>query len=58
MFTGVGGGGPFGAPALAGARGAALSSSEFSISSLDVIVRALPLVFLPVVVFWRSPETV
>ena len=38
----VGGGGPFGAPTLAGARGAALSSSEFSISSLDVIVRALP----------------
>ena len=42
VFTGVGGGGPFGAPALAGARGAALSSSEFSISSLEVIVRALP----------------
>ena len=42
MFTGAGGGGPFGAPALARARGAALSSSEFSISSLEVIVRALP----------------
>ena len=42
MFTGVGGGGPFGAPALARARGAALSSSEFSISSLEVTVRARP----------------
>ena len=42
MFTGLGGGGPFGAPALALARRASLSSSEFSISSLEVMVRALP----------------
>ena len=42
VFTGLGGGGPFGAPALALARGASLSSSEFSISSLEVMVRALP----------------